>query len=238
MPVEACRLMLQSLGGCLTEAEQQQLLLNSQQQQIGAAGQERGEAEPGDGDRCAGGSSGGGGYSGRKRCREEGEQYAELRSCKPRLCPAAGAAGWREVDGSCVTVSDDSMPDSHDAMSVEGDDVTAAAKNYSSVTLDDVILIDVDEDEAAAADAEAAAMAAAAAAAAAGRARRPVDGQSQSAPKRRRIESSQRQKCVFEEGLARYPGVSPGYLCALACLGLDVKALLVDSRGSSCACNL
>jgi hypothetical protein len=226
LPVKACKLMLESLGGCLTETEQQQLLLNAQQQQqkpTCAAGQARGGAELGCGYRCAGGSNGGGGDSSRKRCREEVGQYDQPRICKARLCPAAAAASGKKVGGSCLTVSDESMPDGLDAMSFDGDDVTAVAKGDSSVAPDDVILIDVDKDEAAAAEAEAAAVAAAA-----GQVRRLVEGRCQLAPKRRRIEHAQRQKCVVEEGLARYPGVSPGYLCALACLGLDVKALLVQ----------
>jgi predicted NUDIX family NTP pyrophosphohydrolase len=48
------------------------------------------------------------------------------------------------------------------------------------------------------------------------------------AAKRRRFEFQWQHKS-FEESLKQFPGVSPGYLCALACLGVDVKSLLMQA---------
>jgi hypothetical protein len=83
---------------------------------------------------------------------------------------------------------------------------------------DDVILIDVDPVEAAAADTRATAAAAGGGGAAPAAKRHKVDLIQQ--------QQQQRQRAVAQ-GVGQAPsGVSPGYLCALACLGIDVRALL------------
>lgn len=133
LPVEACRLMLHSLGDCLTGPEQQQVLRSAQQQQQGASVAAATHAGP-------------------KRGREEFDEQQQL-------------------------------------VQAEG--------GFAGVTADDAGFNGPSAKRCGVAEPE---------------------------------QQQRQQQCAIEQGLvALPPGVSPGYMCALACLGLDVKTLLMTA---------